>query len=86
MGDFVERIGLLAEEGFGADELLEFEERYLGEYESLRHFAEQYAEDVGLQDRIPDAIGRYFDYEAYGRDLMVGGEICEHDGYYFSRN
>ena len=35
--------------------------------------AEQYAEETGLLDNIPDNLRFYFDFEAYGRDMGIEG-------------
>lgn len=35
--------------------------------------AEQYAEEIGLLNSIPDNLKFYFDFEAYGRDMSFEG-------------
>lgn len=37
-----------------------------------------YAEETGVIDELPDWTRRYFDYEAYGRDIAIEacGEFC----------
>jgi len=35
--------------------------------------AEQYAEETGLLDSIPENLRYYFDFEAYGRDMRIEG-------------
>jgi len=32
---------------------------------------------------VADHIRRYFDYESYGRDLINGGDIWQHDKHLF---
>ncbi len=49
------------------------EEQYLGEYESLEDYAEEYVEQSGLD--IPDSIKNYVDYESMGRDMELGGDV-----------
>ena len=42
-------------------------------------------EEMGIID-IDGMLGElrfYFDYEKYGRDLMLGGDVWESDGFYF---
>jgi antirestriction protein len=51
------------------------EDRYCGEWDSFRDYAEQYAEDTGDLAAMPEHLARYIDWDAYARDL-------EHDYYY----
>lgn len=46
-----------------------FEERFAGEWGSFREYAENLAEDVGLLRDVTEEVGRYFDWEAWTRDL-----------------
>lgn len=61
----------------------DFQDRYRGEYDSWEDFAEQLVDELGYFDEIPEHLRYYFDYEKYARDLRLGGDVCEHDGYYF---
>ena len=54
----------------GAD-FEDFEDRYEGEFDSEKEFAEHIVYDCGLLDGIPESIQRYFDYDAYARDLFI---------------
>ena len=36
-------------------------------------FAYQYIEDTGMLSDVPELLQRYFDYEAYARDLFLDG-------------
>ena len=47
-----------------------FEEAYRGEWDSERDYAEQFAEDIGLE--IPEWLAGYVDWESYARDLFCG--------------
>ena len=58
----------------------QFEEAYCGEWDNFRAYSDQYVEDTGMltvhnkyygHDQIDDvsAIIRYFDYDAFSRDL-----------------
>ena len=49
------------------------EEQYLGEYESLEDYAEEYVEQLGLD--IPESIQNYVDYKSLGRDMELGGDV-----------
>ena len=37
--------------------------------------AYQYIEETGMLDGVPENIARYFDYEAFGRDMSYDGEF-----------
>lgn len=60
----------------------DYEDAYIGEYE-IRDYAEQLADESGLLDGVADTVRHYFDYESYGRDLILGGDIWEHEGHLF---
>ena len=62
--------------GFNLDQI---EDYYFGYYESDRELGECFA-DCTLD--IPEEIERYFDYDAYGRDLSYS--FSEHGGHYFN--
>lgn len=50
-------------------------DNYSGEWDSLDDFAADYAESSGMLDSVPEQIINYFDFEAFGRDMELGGEI-----------
>jgi len=59
---------------------------YIGEVEGFNahqwlaeHLANEGIIDV---DSMGD-LGRYFDYEMFGRDLELGGDVWESNGFYF---
>jgi antirestriction protein len=58
------------------------EDRYEGTFKSERDFAEHCVDSTGLLDGVPQYVANYFDYEAYGRDLVIN-DYTEHDGHYF---
>lgn len=43
------------------------EDGYLGRYDSMREYAEQYVDELGLFDN--DILSTYFNYDAFARDL-----------------
>ncbi|MCT2999274.1 antirestriction protein ArdA [Propionibacterium freudenreichii] len=47
----------------------DFEDRYCGEWESFREYAEELADGTGLLSGVPDDVARYFDWSAWTRDL-----------------
>jgi len=61
----------------------DFQDRYHGKYESWGDMAEELLEETGEIESIPENLRFYFDYEKYANDLRIGGDFCEHDGYYF---
>lgn len=48
--------------------------------DDMEEVAEQYAEETGLLDRIPENLRYYFDFEAYGRDLEIEGTYIFYNG------
>lgn len=40
-------------------------------------YAEQFIEDTGLLDQMPESLRFYFDTESFARDLVIGGDITE---------
>lgn len=42
---------------------------------NMSDVAEQYADEAGLLDEIPDNLKSYFDFEAYGRDMELSGNF-----------
>lgn len=70
-------------ECFGAWDKDQLRERYLGEFDSARDYVEQYMEETGQLDSLPDWAQSYFDFEAYARDLQLGGDIINHGTYFF---
>ena len=71
---------------FGEWSESDFDDRYRGQYDSFTDLAEQLLEETGELEAIPENLRYYFDYEAYGRDLRLGGDFCEHNGHYFWNN
>ena len=74
--------------GNDLDEMLEgFNEAYQGYYGGVMkdpktEFAYQYIEDIGLLAGVPELLERYFDYEAFGRDMFLG-DYSEFEGHIF---
>lgn len=62
------------------DLLSDFDNDYIGKYESEEDYARQYIEDT--ESNLSDFARQYFDYEAYARDLFSGDHWCT-DGYVF---
>jgi antirestriction protein len=62
----------------------EAEEDYLGEFRNATELAEHLVDSTGILSNAPTALVAYFDYEAYGRDIMLGGDAWEHNGFFFN--
>lgn len=54
-------------------------EDYLGEHDSFEDFAEEWLESSGTMERIPEDLQKYFDLEAYTRDLEHTFTVLESD-------
>lgn len=61
----------------------DFEEAYVGEYESDRDFVEHIVEDTMFLVGVDEKVARYFDYDSFCRDLLLGGEYWTKNNYYF---
>lgn len=54
------------------DKAIEYDDdNYCGYYESWADYAEQFCNDTGEIDNIPNNFRYYIDWEAYGRDLEI---------------
>jgi len=62
-------------------DLDEMRECYIGEYSSDEDMAQEYIDSTGLLSDVPDYLSRYFDIQAYARDMMF--DMFEADGHYF---
>ena len=65
------------------DTLSDAEDCYIGEFDSLTHLAEHLCDETGLLSEMPENLRYYFDFEKYGRDLQLGGDVWENEGFYF---
>lgn len=57
-------------------------EAYAGKFDSEADWAEQFLDDTGGLDGVPGHLKNYIDFEAYGRDACLGGDMTfvRHDG------
>ena len=53
----------------------EFEDHYAGTHDSLAAWAEEFANDTGMLEGVPENLRMYFDYDAWSRDAELNGEI-----------
>lgn len=68
---------------FGED-CEDFEEKYLGEYDSIEDYAYEYLEQTGMFNNVDGIFERYFNYAAFARDLELGGDITIINNHVFS--
>jgi antirestriction protein len=61
----------------------DFEQRYIGEYRTRAEFAEQWLEDTGGLTDVPEHLQAFIDFDAYGRDMLLGGCVVNMDGHWF---
>lgn len=55
----------------------DFEERYQGHWDTFAEYAENLADDIGLLDGVPEEIARYFDWQAWSRDLAMDYSVYD---------
>lgn len=65
--------------GTGEEDVERFRDAYLGEYDSIEHYAQEFIDDTGMLSDVPDHIVRYFDFAAFARDMTLGGDIWTAD-------
>lgn len=53
-----------------------------GEFRNAGDFAEHICDGCGTLDNIPEGLRCYFDYDAFGRDLLIG-DYWQQGCYYF---
>lgn len=63
------------------DTIRDAEDAYLGSAHTLRDWAEQWADDIGLLHGIPEDLRYYFDHERWARDGCLGGDIYVTEGH-----
>lgn len=68
-----------------ADMLDQFEDAYLGEYDSINDWAREVLDDFGIEEMlaagVPESLLSYvrMDYEAWARDAVLGGDVYAED-------
>ena len=61
-----------------------FRNCYLGEWDSEVDFAENFADECGYLDQMPDNLRHYFDFSAFARDLFFDFDFV--NGFVFDLN
>lgn len=65
-----------------ADNIEDVRERCMGQFDTFQDFADQCANEELACMNAPEFCTRYFDYEAYARDLKYGFSVSD-NGYIF---
>ena len=60
-----------------------FLDSYCGRYDSEEDYAYAYIEETGMLSELPDYARRYFDYEAFARDMFLDGYTMTEKGFVF---
>ena len=63
--------------------LSDVEEAYQGEFDNMTRFAEHLVDECDMLGEMPENLRNYFDYELFGRDLVLGGDYWIHDCHVF---
>lgn len=58
---------------------------FQGEFKNAGDFAEHLCDECGVLNDMPENLKPYFDYDAYGRDLLMSGDFWQ-EGCYWFRN
>ena len=59
----------------GAGDIDEAREAFAGKFNSEADWAEQFLEETGGLEGVPEHLRNYIDFEAYGRDARTGGDM-----------
>ncbi|OJV16415.1 MAG: antirestriction protein [Dyadobacter sp. 50-39] len=85
---YCKQINYWPSNGYELDDQLEgFRESYQGFFggsgkDATLEYTYQYVEETGLLSDVPSTLEKYFDYEAFARDLFLGG-YSEYEGHVF---
>ena len=73
----LEIIGAFLSEGYDLEEALDRKDDVMvfSDCHDMTDVAYAYIEETGMLDSVPDNIARYFDYEAFGRDMSFDGQF-----------
>ena len=70
--------------GWGCEELVHFEDCYVGKYKSEIDYAQELIDECYDLDRLMGNLACYFDYSAFARDLFMSDYYFD-DGFVFRR-
>lgn len=78
-----EIVKALINDGYSLEEALEKKDDcYYYEGDNMTEVAENYAEETGLLESIPENLRYYFDFERFGRDMELEGHWIQTDNGY----
>lgn len=72
-----------AEPDDASEAVEEARENYCGSFDNWTAWAENWLDDCGMLSELPEWAKNYFDFEAYGRDARLNGDIFESGGHFF---
>ena len=61
----------------GTDSIQYILDHHVGSADSWEDYVADYVEQTGMLDSMPDDLQRYFDHEAFGRDLIHDFTVAE---------
>lgn len=71
----------------GEEPYNDFQDAYQGEWEDFEEFAQHLVDETGMLDGAPEELARYFDMDAYARDLQFDyWTATSPDGVWIFRN
>ncbi len=62
----------------------QFREAYMGYYRSPEEFAEQYYNDCGMMQEVPEWLENYIDWDGIWTSLYTSGDFFEEDEHIFA--
>ena len=72
-----EIVGAWLDEVGGTDSIEYILDHHVGSADSWEDYVADYVEQTGMLDSMPDDLQRYFDHEAFGRDLIHDFTVAE---------
>ena len=79
IGEHRELIAHVVEHCGGLDQLDEakrlIDEEYAGEWKSFAEWAEDFLEDTGQLENVPESLRFYFDFGRYAHDCELSGDV-----------
>lgn len=72
LNEFISHYGTLEEVAEHADEIY-----YYPDCDTMNDVAHYYIDELGTLYEVPEHLRNYIDYDAYGRDLEIGGCFIE---------
>ena len=76
----------LGHEGAEYATLENFQEHYVGEFDSVECFGEEMAEVFGYWDQVPEHLHPFFNSKEFGEYCLMTSHFCVDGEYYFRRS